>query len=178
MENIFEKLGFNIIKKQEFEKMNLNVNNELNTLFNEEKFEMDNIRDFIDYELPEINEIVKDDNNKVIDILYKNTDKNTSYLEWYLTKDYVAGMEWYMKNKPHIPFIENLSYFFVKQDLTGKVKLDKYEKVIIKKQLRREKQHYKEIELKRDKCIKELIKKNKEPLKTIKYKRGQIFVKF
>ena len=134
MDNIFESLGFNIITNDEFDKINLNENYELNKMFNEEKFEIENIRDYIDYDLNEITEIKKD-NDKIVDIQYNKSDKNISYLEWYLTNNYIEGMNWYIKNYSNIPFIEDMSYFFVKRDLTGKVKLDKYEKIIIKKEL-------------------------------------------
>lgn len=178
MENIFENLGFNIIKQTEFDKINLNENNELNEMFNKEKFEIDNIRDYIDYDLNEIKNIVKDDNQNIIDIEYEKNDKNTSYLEWYLTNDYIGGMNWYIKNHSDIPFIENLSYFFVKRDLKGKTKLDKYEKVIIKKELKKQKRAEDIIEMERNKYIRKLEKEKNQPIKKLKYINKKFIVDF
>jgi len=177
MDNIFESLGFNIITNDEFDKINLNENYELNKMFNEEKFEIENIRDYIDYDLNEITEIKKD-NDKIVDIQYNKSDKNISYLEWYLTNNYIDGMNWYIKNYPTIPFIEDMSYFFVKRDLTGKVKLDKYEKVIIKKELQKQKRAETILESERAKYIRKLEKEKNKPLKTIKYINKKTIVKF
>ena len=87
MDNIFENLGYTIIKKTEFDKINLNENNELNEMYNKEKFEIDNIREYIDYDLNEIKNIIKDENENIIDIEFEKNDKNISYLEWYLTRN-------------------------------------------------------------------------------------------
>ena len=177
-DNIFKRLGFNIITNDEYDKITKNENQELNEMYNQEKFEIDNIRDFIDYDLNEINEIKKNDEDKVIDIEYSKSDKNISYLEWYLTNNYIEGMNWYMKNYPNIPFIEDMSYFFVKRDLTGKVKLDKYEKVIIKKELKKQKRAEEILESERNKYIRKLEREKNKPLKTLKYEKKKVIVKF
>jgi hypothetical protein len=127
--------------------------------------------------LNEITEIKKD-NDKIVDIQYNKSDKNISYLEWYLTNNYIDGMNWYIKNYPTIPFIEDMSYFFVKRDLTGKVKLDKYEKVIIKKELQKQKRAETILESERAKYIRKLEKEKNKPLKTIKYINKKTIVKF
>jgi hypothetical protein len=87
-------------------------------------------------------------------------------------------MNWYIKNYPTIPFIEDMSYFFVKRDLTGKVKLDKYEKVIIKKELQKQKRAETILESERAKYIRKLEKEKNKPLKTIKYINKKTIVKF
>ena len=178
MDNIFENLGYTIIKQNEFDKINLNENNELNVMFNKEKFEIDNIKDYIDYDLNEIKNIIKDENENIIDIAFEKNDKNISYLEWYLTNDYIGGMNWYIKNNRDIPFIENLSYFFVKRDLKGKTKLDKYEKVIIKKELKKQKRAEDIVESERNKYIRKLQKAKNEPIKKLKYESKKCIVEF
>jgi len=170
--NIFSSLGFDIISNDEFETITKNENNELNVKFNKEKFEIDDVKQHINYDLNEIIEKTDDD------IIYEKTDKNIEYLEWYLTNNYLEGMLWYIKNYNDIPFIEDMSYFFVKRDLTGKVKLDKYEKVIIKKELKKQKRAEDIIESERNKYIRKIQREKRQPLKTIKYENKKVIVKF
>jgi len=177
MDNIFDRLGFNIITSNEFDKINLNENNELNKMFNEEKFQIENIKDYINYDLNEIIEIKKD-NDKIVDIEYIKTDKNVNYLEWFLTNNYIDGMNWYIQNYSNIPFIEDLSYFFVKRDITGKSKLDKYEKIILKKELQKQKRAEEIFEQERQKYIRRLQREKNKPLKTMKYENKKVIVNF
>jgi hypothetical protein len=71
-----------------------------------------------------------------------------------------------------------MSYFFVKRDLTGKVKLDKYEKIIIKKELKKQKRAEEIIENERGKYIRKLQREKNKPLKTIKYENKKVIVNF
>jgi hypothetical protein len=176
--NIFCNLGYDIIKQIDIDKINLNENNELNELFNKEKFQIENIKEYIDYDLNHINNIIRDDNNNVIDIEYENTDKNTSYLEAYLTNDYIGLMNWYMKEYKHLPYIENLSYFLVKKDLTGRCKLDKYEKVILKKELKKQRRAEEIIEMERTKYIKKLEREKKQPINKLSFRKQNIKLSF
>lgn len=178
MENIFQNLGYEIITNKEFDKINLNENNELNVMFNKEKFEIDNIKNYIDYDLNEIKNIVKDDDGKVIDIEYDNNDKSLSYLEAYLTKDYIGLMNWYIQKYPQLPDIQNLSYFFAKRDLTGKSKLDKYEKVILKKELKKQKRAEEILEQDRNKYIRKLEKDKYKPITKMKIKKKDVRLTF
>jgi len=175
--NIFQEMGFDIITKNEYDNIICNENNELNELYNKEKFEIDNIRDYIDYDLNEIEEIQKD-GDKIIDIQYKKTDKSISYLEWYLSNNYIDGMNWYIKKFSHIPFIEDMSYFLVKKDLTGKVKLDKWEKVIIKKEIQKRKRAQEILESERQKSIRKLQREKNKPQKFLKYENKKVIVNF
>ncbi len=178
MENIFETLGYDIITDIQFNKMDLNENNEINEYFNKEQFEINNIRDFIDYDLHDIKEIKTDNDNKIVDMEYNISDKNISYLEPYMKQDYIGLMNWYINKYPYIPGIENLSYIFSKRDLTGKVKLDKYEKVIIKKELKKQQRAEEIVEQERNKYIRKLEREKYKPITTMKIKRKNITLKF
>jgi len=128
--------------------------------------------------LNDIIEIKKDNDNKIIDIEYIKTDKNVNYLEWFLTNNYIDGMNWYIQNYSNIPFIEDLSYFFVKRDITGKSKLDKYEKIILKKELQKQKRAEEIFEQERQKYIRRLQREKNKPLKTMKYENKKVIVNF
>jgi hypothetical protein len=172
MDNIYTRLGFDIISNDKFETISKNENNELNKLYNEEKFEVEDVKQHINYDINEIIEKTDDD------IIYEKTNKNIEYLEWYLSKNYLEGMLWYIKHHNDIPFIEDLSYFFVKRDLTGKTKLDKYEKVILKKELQKQKRAENIIENERAKYIRKIERERNQPSKTMKYINKKIIVKF
>jgi len=172
MDNIYTRLGFDIIKGSEFETITKNENNELNEMYNKEKFEINDVKKHINYDLNEIIEKTDDD------IIYEKSDKNVEYLEWFLTNNYIDGMNWYIKNYNDIPFIEDLSYFFVKRDLTGKTKLDKYEKVILKKELQKQKRAENIIENERAKYIRKIERERNQPSKTMKYINKKTIVKF
>jgi hypothetical protein len=174
----FKNMGYNIMTKTQFDILCNNENNEINEYYNQEKFEELNVAEHIDYDCNIINEIIKDENKNVCDIDYENNDINLSYLDWFYRKDYIDGMNWYIKKYPSMPFIENLSYFMVKKDLTGKSKLDKWEKTLIKNEIKKEKQYYSIIEKDRKKCIKKLIKEKNEPLKKIKFVNKKTILKF
>jgi len=172
MENIYERFGFNIISNNEFEKITKNESNQLNEMYNKEKFELYDIKQHINYDLHEIIEKTDDD------IIYNKSDKNIEYLEWFLTQNYLEGMQWYINTYRDIPFIEDLSYFFVKRDLTGKTKLDKYEKVILKKELQKQRRAETIIENDRAKYIKKLERNKNKPLKSMKFINKKTIVKF
>ena len=87
-----ENFGYDIITKDEFEKICKNENNELNELFNKEQFKMHDIQSKIDYDLHNIIEKTDDD------IIYEKTDMNLTYLDWVSREDYVDGMEWFKNN--------------------------------------------------------------------------------
>jgi hypothetical protein len=167
-----ENFGYDIITKKEFEKICENENNELNELFSKEKFEMYDIESKIDYDLHNIIEKTDDD------IIYEKTDMNLSYLDWVSREDYVDGMNWFKKYYSSIPFIEHLSYFYVKKAIKGTTKLDKYERNIIKKELKKDKKYYQNIEAERNKYIRKLKKEKNQPLKTLKYENKKVIVKF
>jgi hypothetical protein len=158
----FENMGYNIITKDEFDTLCNNENNEINEYYTQEKFEELNVAEHIDYDCNIINEIITDEGGNVCDIDYENNDINLSYLDWFYRKDYVDGMNWYINKYPAMPMIENLSYFMVKRDLTGKSKLDKWEKMMIKTELKKDNQYYAMIEKDRKKCIKKLIKEKNQ----------------
>jgi len=170
--NIFSRFGFNIISNNEFKTITKNENNELNEMYNKEKFEINDVKQHINYDL---NEIIEHTNE---DVIYNKTDKNVEYLEWFLSQNYIDGMNWYIKNYNDIPFIEDLSYFFVKRDLTGKTKLDKYEKLILKKELQKQKRAENIIENERAKYIRKIERERNQPSKTMKYINKKVIVNF
>jgi hypothetical protein len=174
----FENMGYNIITENEFNTLCDNKNGEINEYYNKEKFEELNIAEHIDYDCNTINKIITDEDDTVCDIDYEKNDINLSYLDWFYTKDYVAGMNWYINKYPFMPMIENLSYFMVKNDLTGKSKLDKWEKMMIKNEVKKDKQYYDMIDKERNKCIKKLIKEKNEPLKKMKFIHKKTIIKF
>ena len=155
-------MGYKIMTKDEFDTFCNNENNEINEYYNQEKFDELNVAEHIDYDCNIINEIITDEGGNVCDIDYENNDINLSYLDWFYRKDYVDGMNWYINKYPAMPMIENLSYFMVKRDLTGKSKLDKWEKMMIKTELKKDNQYYSMIEKDRRKCIKKLIKEKNQ----------------
>lgn len=167
-----ENFGYDIITKKEFEKICENENHELNELFNKEQFEMYNVESKIDYDLHNIIEKTDDD------IIYEKTDMNLTYLDWLSREDYVDGMNWFKKYYSNIPFIEYLSYFYVKKAIKGTTKLDKYERNIIKKELKKDQKYYENIEAERNKFIRKLNREKNKPLKTMKYENKKIIVKF
>lgn len=173
-----ENFGYDIITQKEFDKLILNEDNELNEYFNNEKFELQNVKEHINYECNIINNIIKNEDDIIEDIEYESNDINLSYLEWYYTKDYQQGMNWYIDKYPNLPGINNLAYILVKQDLTGKNHLEKWEKHIIKKQLKKDKTYYDNITKERNRCIKKLIKAQNEKLKTMKVIKKKILVDF
>ena len=167
-----ENFGYDIITKKEFEKICENENHELNELFSKEKFEMYDIESKIDYDLHNIIEKTDDD------IIYEKTDMNLTYLDWVSREDYVDGMNWFKKYYSNIPFIEHLSYFYVKKAIKGTTKLDKYERNIIKKELKKDEKYYENIEAERNKYIRKLKREKNKPLKTMKYENKKVIVKF
>jgi hypothetical protein len=167
-----EIFGYDIITKKEFEKLCENENNELNELYNKEQFNMYDVESKIDYDLHNIIEKTDDD------IIYEKTDMNLSYLDWLSREDYVDGMNWFKKYYSDIPFIEHISYFYVKKAITGSTKLEKYERNIIKKELKKDEKYYDNIEAERNKYIRKLKKEKNKPLKTMKYENKKVIVKF
>lgn len=171
-------MGYNIMTRNEFDTLCNNENNEINEYYTQEKFEELNVAEHIDYDCNIINGIITDEDGNVCDIDYENNDINLSYLDWFYRKDYVDGMNWYINKYPAMPMIENLSYFMVKRDLTGKSKLDKWEKMMIKTELKKDNQYYAMIEKDRKKCIKKLIKEKNQPLKKMQFVNKKTILQF
>lgn len=162
--DILKNMGYNIINQTDYEKLIDDKSEELTEYFRKERSQDKfNFEENLDYDIFNIKDIIKDDDDKIIDINYEKTGHDLSFMEWFEKRDYIAGMNWYIKRFPHIPYIENLSYFFVKQDLTGKSKLEKYEKNIVKHHLKKEKIYSSQYEKLRTKFIKKIIKDKKNP---------------
>ena len=174
----FENMGYEIMPRKKFELLTHNKNNEINEYYNQQKFEELNVGEKLDYDCNIINDIITDNENKIIDIEYEKNEINLSYLDWFYRKDYVDGMNWYINKYPTLPNIENLSYFMVKKDLTGKIKLDKFEKMLIKKEVKNDARYYELLDKDRNKFIKKLEKEKNQSLKSIKFSNRKITVSF
>tara|TARA_B100000470_G_scaffold187652_1_gene153441 strand:+ start:1461 stop:2006 length:546 start_codon:yes stop_codon:yes gene_type:complete len=164
----FKNNGYDIFTPDEFKKL------DFKTYYENEAFHKNFNPDMIDYELNDITEKINEDGTREV-INYIHTKKNLTYIDWYERKDWNAGMDWYEKHFSFIPFIEELSLILVKNDLKGKMKLDKYEITDLKQIVKRINKHKKQIEVERNKKIKEL--KRKEKIKTT-FRTGSFIVKF
>lgn len=175
----FEQMGFEIMSRKQFELLTDNKNNEINEYYNQEKFEELNVGEHIDYDCNIIKDVIKNDaTENVIDIEYEKSDMNLSYLNWYYRRDYNDGMNWYINKYPSLPGIEHLAYFMVKKDLTGKSKLDKFEKMLIKKERKTNDRYYDLLDKERNRYIKKFVKAKNETLKKIQCIRKTTIVEF
>lgn len=167
-----EELGYNIMSPNEFKEITSETNDELQAKFVQEKFEQDFDPDCLDYNIVDIQKVHIDDKGYT-DIDYIDKNINTTYLEWYYEKDYEKGMLWYQKEYPELPMIEEMSYLLVKNDLKGIMKLEKFEKHILKNELK--KKHQKLIARNKDERQQiAKIKKDKLNMTTVSHKNTTI----
>jgi len=160
--------GYDIYTPDEFENL------DFKTYYENETFHKNFNPDMIDYELNDITEKINDDGTREI-INYTSTKKNLSYIDWFERKDWNAGMDWYEKHFSFIPFIEEMSLLLVKNDLKGKMKLDKFEITDLKQIVKKIHKYQNQLEVERKKKIREL--KKKEKLKTT-FRKGNFLIKF
>lgn len=162
-----ETMGYMIMNDNEFNELEKDdTSTKLNEILSNEKFNREYSFDNINYNFIDVKEInVSEDG--VCDMIFENNNIDIKYLEWYSTGDWLKGMEWYKQFYSHIPYIEELAYFFVKADLKGTYKLEKYELNELKK-----------IKRNKEKKEQQLLQEEKKLIREIKnYKKNNVIIK-
>ena len=177
MNNQLETMGYIPMTTTEFNKLEQDETDyTLNKMYSNEKFKMNYSFDNVDYNLIDVKKITIDSDG-LCDMIFEDKNINLSFLDWYYSKDYIKGIEWYRKEYAHLPMIEEMAYLFVKADIKGsaRLKIDKYEI----HQLKQEHKKREKLEAQKLKEEKQLIRKyKKEQSKKITFTKQDTTISF
>jgi len=167
-----KNMGYTILTDDMFKEIEEDETNETLEKYMYKDVDED-LLESINYNFIDVKNINVDENG-LCDIEFEDKNIDVKYLEWYITKDWVKGMEWYKQIYSYIPFIDQLAYFYVRNDLKGSFKLEKFEK-----------NYLKDIKKKQDKVEKQRLEEEKKLIREIKkakkhevlFKKGEYTLK-